>query len=343
MTATIIFLFRDPTVLTSLPIGVIDVCDTPETSYVLTNDGDINKFNFNDGRQAVLRPITRKEQPEESMDPLEAIMIDIDQEMEEIYDNNIDRRFELEIQGEHYLNFKAMMAINNIVVGLGTKDVIDEDRVYHLTKVDGKVIKTDYKTFFDFFYIGHNKLIKTTMIHSITKKSSCLFNDDKTSDFKIKFRRIDGNYDHIYCHKSVLTERSEYFLRMFAINWSESNDNEMEVIGHSLEAFYHYIRWLYTDCIDTHDIHLLIQMLSISDQYSDNDFRDKCIEHLMSQTYVQNVCSLYGLSFKLNVKEFREFCFGKIIANFVKVLETESFESLDTDVSKHLMCSQKPY
>ena len=326
----------------SVLTGVVDVCDTPETSYVLTNDGDINKFSSNDGHQAIVRPITRNEDSLDTEDTLEivnSIMMVLDQEIERFSEDYANKRVKVEGQDEHEhgVKFKAMMTMNNVVVGLGTKDGIDEDRVYYLNKVEDKVIKTDHKTFFDFFYFEKDWLIKTTMIHSITKKSSCLFNDENTSDFKIKIRAIDGNYDLIYCHKSVLTQRSEYFERMFAINWSESNDNEMEVIGHSLEAFYHYIRWLYTDCIATQDIELLIQMLSISDQYLDNDFRDKCLEHLNSQTNVQNVCSLYSQSIRLNFKEFQEICFAKIVQNFDKVLETESFKSLNADVSKHLI------
>ena len=240
-------------------------------------------------------------------------------------------------QVEDDVKVKAICVFNKIFVALGSKDDNGEEWVYHIGEYSNQLIKTEYKTFFDYFYMEHNKLMKTTMIHSITKKSSNLFNDCKTSDFKIKIRRIDGNYDHIYCHKSVLTERSDYFMRMFAINWSESNENEMEVIGHSFEAFYNFIRLLYTDCIVTQDIDILLEMLSISDQYIDENFKNKCIEHLKSQTNVQNVSSLYGLSIRSNSKVFEDICFAEIISNFAEVIESDSFKSLDAYIYKHLI------
>ena len=304
--------------------GVVDVCVTysnPET-YLLTDKGTVNKLmSYSDGYHAKLMKVN----------------CHVSELREEPMVKYRDGPRRLAGHVEEGVKVKAIYAFKWNVVALGTKDDNGEEWVYDKDFYKNELIKTDYKTFFDYFYIEHNKLTKTMMIHSTSKKSSCLFNDHKTNDFKIMIRGIDGKYEHIYCHKSVLIERSDYFRRMFAINWSESMNNEIEVFGYTFEAFYHYIRWLYTDCIATQDIHLLIQMLSISDQYLDNDFKDKCIEHLKSHTNVENVSSLYGLSIRSNAKVFREMCFNKITENFNKVIETEDFKSLDADVYRYLI------
>ena len=301
--------------------GVVDICETVDTTYMLTNDGNVDtrpSLCFLGNNLPHFLALTYQNRDFSEHPLIQTI---------ESYRTSIETDSK---QGDQTIVIKEVHAINEVVVGLS------EDRIYTISKFYNKPhIRTKYKTFFD-FYMDNDKLMKTTMIHSITKKSPCWFNDDKTSDFKIKIRGIDGNYEHIYCHKSVLTEKSNYFERMFAINWSESNDNEMEVIGHSIEAFYLYIRWLYTDCIATQDIDLLIQMLSISDQYLDNKFKDKILKQLRAQTNVENVCSLYGLSIKLNFKAFQDICWQIITENIEKVIETEDFDSLDAELTKHL-------
>ena len=63
---------------------------------------------------------------------------------------------------------------------------------------------------------------------------------------------------------------------MFAKYWTDSQTNEFEITGYSYESFYQYMRWLYTDCIVTHDIDLLSEILAISNQYLDY----RCSQHL---------------------------------------------------------------
>ena len=303
---------------------VVDVCVTysnPET-HLLTDKGTVKKLmSYSDGYHAKVKKVN-------------CHLCELSEEPMVKYRDEPRR---LAGQIDKGVKVKAIYAFKGNIIVLGYKDDHGEEWVYYKDFFDNKLIKTEYKTFFDFFYIEHDKIMKTMMIHSTIKNSSCLFNDDKTSDFTIKIKGNDGNYDHIYCHKSVLTEKSDYFERMFAINWSESMNNEIEVLGYSIEAFYLYIKWLYTDCIATQDIDLLVQMLSISDQYLDNDFKDKCIEHLKSHTNVRNVSSLYGLSIRSNAKVLEDICFMKITENFNKVIKTESFKSLDAHVYRHLI------
>ena len=303
--------------------GVVDLCESLiREPYLLTDEGTVDKLKYkNSDYDAKLKEVSCHV-CDESEDPVVKYRY---------------RPRRLAGQVDEGVKIKDIHEFDGIFVALGSKDDNGEEWVYDIGYYNDQLIKTHYKTFFDYFYMEQNKIMKNTLIHSITKKLSCMFNDHKTSDYTIKIKGLNGNNDYIYCHKTILSERSDYFKRMFAINWSESNGNEMEVIGHSIEAFYHYIRWLYTDCIATQDIHLLIQMLSISDQYIDENFKDKCIEHLKSQTNVRNVCSLYCLSIRKKAKAFEEICFAEIISNFNEVIKTEDFKSLDAYVYRHLI------
>ena len=272
---------------------VKDVCVTTLYSYFLTNIGKL--FYYGKHEHDKLMPIT------------------IDTVNEDGQIKNIRNKT---------IEFKQLYAIKEVAVAL------NERWVYILK--GNQLIKTEYKTILD-FYANERKIThKTIEVKHINKERhwnwiSKAFNDPQYSDLKFKIRRKndENNYDFIYAHKVIVANNSDYFKLMFTNDWSENQSNEIEIKDYSYEAYYQYIQWLYTDSIVTEDIAELLQLLSISDQYLNQNFKDKCIEHLKSIIDLHNICSVYRAAIKFRAKSLEQLCVEIAKENGIDIVKVE--------------------
>ena len=158
-----------------------------------------------------------------------------------------------------------------------------------------------------------------------------VFNNPKESDLKLKIKRKESEdyFDYIYCDKWFVAQRCQHFRLMFENNWSESMTNEIEIKGFSYEAYYQFIQCLYTDYIETKDIKVLTELLSIADLYLDEDIKDKTIEEMKAVITLENVSSLYSCAKLFNAKLLENYCLGILSRNQEIIRQTE--EQMDTN------------
>ena len=142
--------------------------------------------------------------------------------------------------------------------------------------------------------ISSKKQTKTTMSiapNRVMRTMAESFNNPENNDFKFKIKSKEygergkscpsddpnNGYDIIHCHKWFVEQNCDYLKKMFANIKSVKENNEMEIKGYSYETFFQFIRYLYTDSIESKDINLLNELLLLSDMYSDNELKTRCV------------------------------------------------------------------
>ena len=167
-----------------------------------------------------------------------------------------------------------------------------------------------------------------------------LFNNPNKSDMKFKLKRRgdydpdkccpsdDPNYgyDLIYCHKWFAEENCKYLKEMFANSLSE---NEMEIKGYSYKTYFHFIQYLYTDSIKIQDIEVLIEMLSLAEEYSEEELKTLYVSIIKPIINVENVCILYGCGIRNRSTDLEEYCFEFMSENMKTIIETKGYQEMD--------------
>lgn len=177
----------------------------------------------------------------------------------------------------------------------------------------------------------------------VVEVMSKAFDNPEDSDLKFKLcargrkRKASEEFETIHVHKWFVRQSSEYFGRMLANDWKENRSNEIEIKDFSYEAFYEFLRYLYTDCIATEDIDVLLEMWSISDRYVANDFKSKCNDAIKLLVDIDNVCTVYAFALRFGAKHLEEFCFKTIVGKNKEIVSTKAFESMESNVAKELL------
>lgn len=250
------------------------------------------------------------------------------------------------------LNMKAVeiFAFHSISMALNASN-----RIMVWGKLREGIVATPLQTNFTSFQEAINAYSNDTFLYkpisakcAFRKKVSRVmntiskaFNDQTFSDLKFKVKRKNSeNFDYIYVHKWFIAQTCEYFEKMFANEWIESRNNEVLISGYSYEAYYQFIRCLYTDLVFTEDMELLLEMLRICDEYLNDDIRAKLIISIIPLIKIENVCSVYSASVKYPfLMNLQEFAFEFMSKNMKFVTETEDFKKMDGNCAKSFMFS----
>ena len=202
-----------------------------------------------------------------------------------------------------------------------------------------EAINTFRAKIFTYKPLSFEDLFYKKPINRMDRTMAKVFNEEKYCDlkFKLKIKGSEEKFDYIYVQKWFIANTSEYFERMFANNWSENNNNEIAINSYSYEAYYHFIRCLYTDSIETEDLEILLEMLSISDEYLDEELKRKCVQKIKPLMNVQNVCSIYSSSLTNRSKDLEEFCF-KFMSKYMSfITESEDYKQMSDSLAKHFL------
>ena len=159
------------------------------------------------------------------------------------------------------------------------------------------------------------------------------FNNTHYSDLKFTFKKkgTEDQSECIFGHKWFLSENSQYFKKLLA----ENNASEYEIVGNSYEAYYHLIRYLYTEEIETQDIEVLKEMLSISDTLLDEAKKKNLPETIKPLITKDNVCSIFACAREFAYEELEEYCFKFMSNNMKAIIMTEDYERLAENHSKY--------
>ena len=174
------------------------------------------------------------------------------------------------------------------------------------------------------------------------------FNNPTNSDFKFKIKRQECDYPnescptdeendgflYIYCHKWFVEENCDYLKKVFTQLKSIKESNEMEIKGYSYETYFHFIQYLYTDSIETKDIKLLDELLLLSDMYSDEELKTRCVSLIKPLMNVENVCHIYSSAINIKSSDLEEYCFEFMSKNIKSIIETKGYEQMDPKIAK---------
>ena len=123
---------------------------------------------------------------------------------------------------------------------------------------------------------------------------------------------------------------------MFENNWTEVESNIIEISGHSYEGYYEFLRYIYTDFIESEDIKILIDFLSITDEYLEEEMKEKCIQKMLTLINSQNVSTLYSASILYKSKDLQKHCFEFMSNRMNEIKETDGYKQIDSNELRHL-------
>ena len=207
-----------------------------------------------------------------------------------------------------------------------------------------------------------NNVSKVMPSDRVMETMKRFFNNKENFDFKIKIRFNDkfdetdkecpksklnnghrlhflsddpnDGYDIIYCHKWVIEENCDFLKKMFANLKSNTESKELEIKGYSYETFFHFIQYLYTDSIETKDIKLLNELLLLSDKFSEEELKTRCVSEIKPLLDVENVCQFYSSAITNRSSELEEYCFKFMFTYIKSIIDTEGYDKLDAKIAK---------
>ena len=194
---------------------------------------------------------------------------------------------------------------------------------------------------------AYNYLLSNRVMRTMAKG----FNNPKNTDFQFKIKREEYNYfekncpsdnpnkeyDIIHCHKWFVEENCEHLKKMFA---NRKSVNETEIKGYSYETYFNFIQYLYTDSIETKDIETLNEMLLLSDMYSEEELKTRCVSGIIPLLNVENVCQFYSSAITNKSSDLEEYCFEFMAENLKSIVKTEGYEQLDPKIAKTFLKKQ---
>ena len=111
--------------------------------------------------------------------------------------------------------------------------------------------------------------------------------NDDTSDITF----LVGN-TKIYAHSCILKIRSEYFRKMLETEWRETKTGEIQVEDTSYDAFFAYLRYVYSNSINAANDDLL-DLYTLSHKYCDEVLKTRCEEKIRMQISTDNCIQFY--------------------------------------------------
>ncbi len=209
--------------------------------------------------------------------------------------------------------------------------------------------KTDIKSIHEIFAKYSKNKITYTPIHLFCSEEPFLpkgqvffgkmlkiFNNPKYSDLKFK---IENKY--IYVQKCIIEANCKYFESKFTENAramresteNKKRDNEIEITEYSYGVYYSFLKYIYTDYIDI-EIESALDLLVLAIDYKEEELKFKCVDIIKHNITIENVCSLYCLSYRNNLKELKDLCFEFAFENLKQVKETDAFKQMDNKSEK---------
>ena len=196
--------------------------------------------------------------------------------------------------------------------------------------------------------IEANKCIESNRVMRTMVKD---FNNPTNSDFSFKIKRQEcdepnescpsddpnNGYEFIYCQKWVIEENCDYLKKMFIYVKSIRESDEMEIKRFSYETYYQFIQYLYTDSIETKDIKLLNELLLLSDIYTEEELKTRCVSVIKPLLSVENVCNIYSSAITNNSVDLEEYCFDFMTQNMKKIVKTNDYSQMDSRFAKSFL------
>ncbi|XP_061571831.1 RCC1 and BTB domain-containing protein 1 isoform X2 [Cololabis saira] len=149
------------------------------------------------------------------------------------------------------------------------------------------------------------------------------FDSPETSDLMFS---VDGKCIHV--HKAVLKIRCEHFRSMFRSQWTEDQQEVIEISQFSYPVYRSFLQFLYTDTVDLPPEDA-IGLLDLATSYCENRLKRLCQHIIKRGITVENAFILLSAAIRYDAEDLEDFCFRFCVNHLTQVTQTEAFWEVD--------------
>ncbi|XP_037335563.2 RCC1 and BTB domain-containing protein 1 isoform X1 [Pungitius pungitius] len=173
--------------------------------------------------------------------------------------------------------------------------------------------------------MGHDDF--TTVAEALRKE----FDSPETADLKFS---VDGKCIHV--HKAVLKIRCEHFRSMFRSQWTEDQQDVIEIGQFSYPVYRSFLRFLYTDTVDLPPEDA-IGLLDLATSYCENRLKRLCQQIIKRGINVDNAFTLLSAAIQYDAEDLEVFCFRFCVNHLTQVTQTGAFWQVDGAMLKEFI------
>ncbi|XP_070786757.1 RCC1 and BTB domain-containing protein 1 isoform X2 [Enoplosus armatus] len=157
------------------------------------------------------------------------------------------------------------------------------------------------------------------------------FDSPETADLKFS---VDGKCIHV--HKAVLKIRCEHFRSMFRSQWSEDQQEVIEIGQFSYPVYRSFLQFLYTDTVDLPPEDA-IGLLDLATSYCENRLKRLCQQIIKRGITVDNAFTLLSAAIRYDAEDLEVFCFRFCVNHLTQVTQTGAFWQVDGAMLKEFI------
>ncbi|XP_069019943.1 RCC1 and BTB domain-containing protein 1-like [Embiotoca jacksoni] len=157
------------------------------------------------------------------------------------------------------------------------------------------------------------------------------FDSPETADLKFS---VDGKCIHV--HKAVLKIRCEHFRSMFRSQWTEDQQDVIEIGQFSYAVYRSFLQFLYTDTVDLPPEDA-IGLLDLATSYCENRLKRLCQQIIKRGITVENAFMLLSAAIRYDAEDLEDFCFRFCVNHLTQVTQTTAFWQSDGAMLKEFI------
>ncbi|CAJ1086948.1 RCC1 and BTB domain-containing protein 1 isoform X2 [Xyrichtys novacula] len=157
------------------------------------------------------------------------------------------------------------------------------------------------------------------------------FDSPETADLKFS---VDGKCIHV--HKAVLKIRCEHFRSMFRSQWTEDQQDVIEIGQFSYPVYRSFLQFLYTDTVDLPPEDA-IGLLDLATSYCENRLKRLCQQIIKRGITVENAFTLLSAAIRYDAEDLEVFCFRFCVNHLTQVTQTGAFWQVDGGMLKEFI------
>ncbi|XP_041638287.1 RCC1 and BTB domain-containing protein 1-like [Cheilinus undulatus] len=152
----------------------------------------------------------------------------------------------------------------------------------------------------------------------------------------IKQRRRRRTWKCIHVHKAVLKIRCEHFRSMFRSQWTEDQQDVIEIGQFSYPVYRSFLQFLYTDTVDLPPEDA-IGLLDLATSYCENRLKRLCQQIIKRGITVENAFTLLSAAIRYDAEDLEVFCFRFCVNHLTQVTQTGAFWQVDGAMLKEFI------
>eukprot|EP00064_Thunnus_orientalis_P013311 superscaffoldBa00002147_g13350 len=131
-------------------------------------------------------------------------------------------------------------------------------------------------------------------------------------------------------------ERCEHFRSMFRSQWTEDQQDVIEIGQFSYPVYRSFLQFLYTDTVDLPPEDA-IGLLDLATSYCENRLKRLCQQIIKRGITVENAFTLLSAAIRYDAEDLEEFCFRFCVNHLTQVTQTGAFWQVDGAMLKEFI------